>query len=315
MTRQSHANIIWQRRVQLLIGQDDGQWLDVSELRIRFQVEQALVGKPGHAVITVNNMANDTAQRIQREGAPVILQAGHEGNAGLIFRGTAIQIRRGRESQTDTFLEITAIDGDVAYMYATVNVSMAAGWTHTDQLKEMQKGMQAKGVDPGYTGELYQNKAVRGKALFGAVRDHMHDFSVSTGTEWAINMGKMDVVPVGGILPDEAFLLTPDTGLIGMPTQSVDGIHVRALLNPCFRAGAQVKLQNSSIVMAQINPAYADVTYNAPIDLDGAYKIYSVSHTGDTRGNDYYTDMICTGLNTPPPLSDVFRETVGNRGY
>ena len=102
---------------------------------------------------------------------------------------------------------------------------------------------------------------------------------------------------------DEAFLLTPDTGLIGMPTQSVDGIHVRALLNPCFRAGAQVKLQNSSIVMAQINPAYADVTYNAPIDLDGAYKIYSVSHTGDTRGNDYYTDMICTGLNTPPPLS------------
>lgn len=315
MTLQSHANIIWQRRVQLLIGQDDGQWLDVSELRIRFRVEQALVGKPGHAVITVNNMANDTAQRIQREGAPVILQAGHEGNAGLIFRGTAIQIRRGRESQTDTFLEITAIDGDVAYMYATVNVSMAAGWTHTDQLKEMQKGMQAKGVDPGYTGELYQNKAVRGKALFGAVRDHMHDFSVSTGTEWAINMGKMDVVPVGGILPDEAFLLTPDTGLIGMPTQSVDGIHVRALLNPCFRAGAQVKLQNSSIVMAQINPAYADVTYNAPIDLDGAYKIYSVSHTGDTRGNDYYTDMICTGLNTPPPLSDVFRETVGNRGY
>ena len=315
MTLQSHSNIIWQRRVQLLIGQDDGQWLDVSELRIRFHVEQALVGKPGHAVITVNNMANDTAQRIQREGAPVILQAGHEGNAGLIFRGTAIQIRRGRESQTDTFLEITAIDGDVAYMYATVNVSMAAGWTHTDQLKEMQKGMRAKGVDPGYTGELYQNKAVRGKALFGAVRDHMHDFSVSTGTEWAINMGKMDVVPVGGILPDEAFLLTPDTGLIGMPTQSVDGIHVRALLNPCFRAGAQVKLQNSSIVMAQINPAYADVTYNAPIDLDGAYKIYSVSHVGDTRGNDYYTDMICTGLNTPPPLSDVFRETVGNRGY
>lgn len=315
MTRQSHANIIWQRRVQLLIGQDDGQWLDVSELRIRFNVEQALVGKPGHAVITVNNMANDTAQRIQREGAPVILQAGHEGNAGLIFRGTAIQIRRGRESQTDTFLEITAIDGDVAYMYATVNVSMAAGWTHTDQLKEMQKGMQAKGVDPGYTGELYQNKAVRGKVLFGAVRDHMHDFSVSTGTEWAINMGRMDVVPVGGILPDEAFLLTPDTGLIGMPTQSVDGIHVRALLNPCFRAGAQVKLQNSSIVMAQINPAYADVTYNAPIDLDGAYKIYSVSHTGDTRGNDYYTDMICTGLNTPPPLSDVFKDTVGNRGY
>ena len=315
MTRQSHANIIWQRRAQLLIGQDDGQWLDVSELRIRFHVEQALVGKPGHAVITVNNMANDTAQRIQREGAPVILQAGHEGNAGLIFRGTAIQIRRGRESQTDTFLEITAIDGDVAYMYATVNVSMAAGWTHTDQLKELQKGMQAKGVDPGYTGELYQNKAVRGKALFGAVRDHMHDFSVSTGTEWAINMGKMNVVPVGGVLPDEAFLLTPDTGLIGMPTQSVDGVHVRALLNPCFRAGAQVKLQNSSIVMAQINPAYADVTYNAPIDLDGAYKIYSVSHTGDTRGNDYYTDMICTGLNTPPPLSSVFVETVGNRGY
>jgi len=110
-------------------------------------------------------------------------------------------------------------------------------------------------------------------------------------------------------------LLTPDTGLIGMPTQSVDGIHVRALLNPCFRAGTQVKLQNSSILEAQINPSGDEPTYNAPLDRDGACSPRQVSHTGDTRGNDYYTDMICTGLNTPPPLSSVFVETVGNRGY
>src|SRR5260364_382870 len=58
--------------------------------------------KTKHADILIFNVAPHTAQRIQKEFRCVELQAGYADNAGLIFSGTAIQIRRARLFFTDT---------------------------------------------------------------------------------------------------------------------------------------------------------------------------------------------------------------------
>ncbi|MGC8165472.1 hypothetical protein ACP3WT_28400, partial [Salmonella enterica] len=68
-----------------------------------------------------------TRQRIEQEFTRIVLQAGYAGNYGIIFDGSVKQVRRGRENQTDTYLDITAADGDSAYNFAVVNTSLAAG--------------------------------------------------------------------------------------------------------------------------------------------------------------------------------------------
>ncbi|MBU9534734.1 hypothetical protein KTE49_30340, partial [Burkholderia multivorans] len=122
------------RKVSLIIGFDSGEALDLSELRIVFRVQRGDLQTPNSARIRVYNVSATTARRAQKEFTRVVLQAGYEGNYGIIFDGQIKQVRRGRESQTDTFLDITAADGDSAYNFAVVNTTLAAGSVATDHV-------------------------------------------------------------------------------------------------------------------------------------------------------------------------------------
>ena len=306
----------WIRQLKLLIGTDSGEWLDASDLRVKFETVQALSSAPGKAVIRIYNLADATSKKIQSEGAPVQLMAGYGGNVGLVFRGQAMQIRRGRESATDKYLELVCQDGDTAIQYATINRTLAAGWTQADALGTAHESLKAHGVDPGYTGKLFDVKYPRAKAIFGAARDHLDRWAVSVGMDWQIKDGQLNAVPVTETIPGAAFELTPSTGLVGTPAQTVDGITLRALLNPSLRAGQQVHLSHDIISSGQQTPVYGQQTFYAPTDLDGFYKIYNSRVVGDTRGGDWYSDCVCVAMDAnTAPISSLFVSTVYNRGY
>lgn len=70
---------------------------------------------------------------------------------------------------------------------------------------------------------------------------------------------------------------------------------MRCLLNPKLRIGGRIKLDNKSIQQAK-----TDLKMGAQrppkMDSDGFYRILKVEFSGDTRGNDWYADMVCIGL-------------------
>jgi hypothetical protein len=106
------------RKCSLIVGDTAGNGLELSALRVTFTVNKADNQSPAHAIIRVYNLSDDTARTVQKEFTRVALQAGYEGDYGLIFSGTVSQVRKGRENPTDTFLEIVATDGDEAYNFA-----------------------------------------------------------------------------------------------------------------------------------------------------------------------------------------------------
>ena len=71
------------------------QAIDLSEFRIRFLVDQACVGKPTTAEITVYNIANSTIdlipgatnQDIRSRNILVTLEGGYQSNHAIIFQG------------------------------------------------------------------------------------------------------------------------------------------------------------------------------------------------------------------------------------
>ncbi|WP_457832633.1 hypothetical protein, partial [Staphylococcus aureus] len=81
------------------------------------------------------------------------------------------QVRRGRENQTDTYLDITAADGDSAYNFAVVNTSLAAGSTVEQHVQAACTAMAPFGVSLDYMFELPKNPLPRGKVMFGMARD------------------------------------------------------------------------------------------------------------------------------------------------
>lgn len=302
----------WLRKVSLIVGDSSGNGLDLSQLQIRFSIWSATTQSPKHAQIRIYNVSDATIKSVQQEFKQVFLQAGYDGSYGQIFGGTIKQARKGRESATDTFLDIIAADGDEAYNWSVVNATLAAGWSQTDYHKALLQTMSGYGITAGYKPDFAATQLPRGKVCYGMTRDYMRQLAGSTGSEWSIEDGQLHLVPTTAYLPGETPVITAATGMVGVPTQTVDGIVVRCLLNPNIKQGTQIKLDNASIQAASISVDYSATNYFPSLDADGFYKVYALNNNGDTRGSNFYTEMICAAVNGTAPISSNYTNAVNN---
>lgn len=297
----------WIRKISLVVlAEQDG--IDLSEFRIRFEIQAADFETPNNAVIRVYNLSRDSINKIRGKGefSRVVLNAGYEqGNFGVIFDGTIVQFRVGREGNIDTHLDIIAMDGDSQYNQSIIQSSISKGKKPEDLIKEAIKAMEAEG---GYIPTLEAEKNVanpRGAVLFGMARGHLRYLTTSLDYSWSIQNGKVNILPYTGYLPGEAVELNRATGVIGVPEQTDQGIKVRCLLNPKLRVGALVKLNDEEFNKlygrdpnGPLIPAtqWAGVQYNAPLSPDGTYRIYVINYDGDTRGQSWYCELICMAV-------------------
>lgn len=290
------------RKVSLVFGDGSNNTIDVSNLRIAFRVGKATVQTPNHAIIVVNNLSADTANRIQKEYKKVVLKAGYEGSFGVIFNGTSITTNRGRENQATTYLEISAAEGDQAYNFGVVNTSLAAGSTSKDRIEAARQAMEEHGVYGSYVPELNSNPAPRGTVVYGMARDTLRDEARTNNLDWSIQGDKLVQAPRAGVLPGAAVVLTEKTGLVGLPRQTEQGIVVTCLLNPNIKTGGKIKIDNASVQQATGNPDYTALNYFPSLSNDGFYKVLAVEYEGDTRGGPWYSKIICIALDGDIPL-------------
>jgi hypothetical protein len=300
---------LYLRRASLLLIDDAGERaLDLSEMHFQFRTAQQDEESPSNCYVRVWNLSEDTMQAARAEYAKVVLQAGYAaGPFGVIFQGTIKQFRIGKEPDgVSTFLDILAADGDLAYNFSVVRSSSAAGSTAGERIAAAVKVMEPNGASMGQllipaTGGVLP----RGKVLFGLARGIIRQEAAAQGATWTINDGRVNVVPLDGYLPGEAVVLNADTGLIGRVDQTEDGMQCRCLLNPKITVGGLVKIDNASINQTEAAPGaalvgaqlaynkYAGLQRYASISADGLYRVYVAEYVGDTRGNDWYVDLVC----------------------
>jgi hypothetical protein len=296
------------RTCKLIVFGSDLDGLDLSELRIKFSVKRSDTMTPNVADIRVYNLEEETAKRIRKEFTKVILQAGYEGNFGVIFQGNIKQVILGRESATDTFIDIVAGDGDRAYNFAIVNTTIAAGGDQLDQVNAAIGAMAPKGVTAGTIGEMPPEKLPRGKVMYGNARNYLRDVAQSSDKSWSIQDEKVTFIDKKAYLPNERVVLTSKTGMIGTPQQTNEGVNVKCLLNPLIRIGTKIEIDNASIARYKINLSVPNSPANipAPLSADGVYYVLVVEHSGDTRGIDWYSTLICLNIDvTTNPINSV----------
>ena len=102
------------RHCTLVVAGTSGEGLDLSQMRIGFDVKKTDAQTPNTAEIVVFNLSANTVKQIRKEFTRVILQAGYGENFGVIFDGNIKELVSGKEG-TDTTLSISAGDGDRAY--------------------------------------------------------------------------------------------------------------------------------------------------------------------------------------------------------
>jgi hypothetical protein len=319
------------RKWQLLL-KNSSTVLDISPLHFRFNITQNDLQSPDSARVRIFNLDPKTAAAIQNEYTDITLLAGYQdaesgekGNFGTIFTGTLKQSKVGRENETDTFLDIYAADGDIAYNYSTIQQPLAAGQTAQDAVGALSKQMGTP-LDPAappfdLTGAAY----ARGKVLSGMCRDEMRNLGVTHNFSWTIRNGKLVIIPFTAYLPGTAVNVNSANGMIGVPEQTQDGIKIKLLLNPQLRVGCAVKLDNKDIISSGlglgVDPATLfDVPGNTaaqnqalvaaavaasvpPIAADGLYRVLVCEYEGDNRGEPWFSEITCLQINPSVPAA------------
>lgn len=279
----------WLRKYRLLIvPKSGGNAIDVSQLRITFICEKSTTETPNFSQITVYNLAGSTIASI-KAGDKVILEAGYQnGNCGMIFTGEIVQPYTSNSDNTDIALTLIVQDGDAYLNSAFTAQTIGKKATPKDILSACSAGSEGLGT---ISKLLPQTKLPRGKVLFGKSAYYVKQIARTTRGQFYVEDGKVNIVAAPDYDPSTAVELNPSTGLIGIPSQTDDGVSGQCLLNPSIKLNTLIYI-NASLVSAKAATKGEDGAVKvSDKNSDGVYRVVKLTYEGDTYGDPWYCNF------------------------
>ncbi|MBG6211673.1 hypothetical protein IWQ49_006364 [Labrenzia sp. EL_126] len=253
-----------------------------DQLKIAFTISKSVSSNANTADITLYNLAEATRSGVGKEFDSITLEAGYmpldeAGNVGVIFKGAIRDVEHRREGP-DILTIISCGDGDTALRRATISKSFPAGTPVTDVIDEISKELQAEGITKGefkYPESLETKTFKRPYAACGSCMKELDLIGRGNDFYWSVQNETLELVPGDGFIGSVA-LITPDTGMIGTPAITDNGVRVSALLNPEIRPNRRVQIKSDTLEM------------NGD---DGMYRVSSVTYSGNNWDGDFKVDI------------------------
>jgi hypothetical protein len=284
------VTVLFGRKYRVIVASaTSGGGLDVSQLKCRFTVAKTLTQDPNYSDITIYNLSAESEGALIMLGSRVILEAGYEGqdHYGCIFDGQVVQSIRSKEKGTDYLLTLVCLDGDGYLNQNLIQATLAAG----QSARTIAESCVTKAEIPAYGGAistgLSEQKLARGRVLFGAPSDILRQVAQSNQAQLYVEDGTVHIIKAPDVPSGEAIRLTPETGLVGSVEQTEDGCRGICLLNPRIRLNTLLSIPAQSVVARHMDK---DKSATA-ISQGGIYRVAAITHKGDTRGDDWYTQF------------------------
>lgn len=306
------STLQWKRFAEVLIGNSAaGTGIAVRDLRIEFEVVKTIGRTPNTAMIKIRNLAPENEEKVKGEFDEVLINAGYEGSAVLLFAGNIRHTFRYRDGN-DWIMQIDAADGDDDFRNSIVNAALAAGTTISQAVDKLVSSFKSTTLGHAI---LKDQKRLRGRVMSGPSRKFFDEIAAECDANWSIQDGRLEIVPVQSTLPTEAIVIRADTGMVEAPEIDNKGIKVKCLLNPRIRVNGKIQLDNNDLKakIAQERDKKPGAKHRKPsktakkelerLDPDGIYKVYKVEHKGDTRGGgkDWVSTTHCVALERSIP--------------
>lgn len=255
--------------------------ISLHELMIEFSITKDLSSSANSAEISIYNLNEDHRNSIGKVFDEITLEAGYlppegGGNVGIIFKGAVRDVEHTRDGP-NIKTTINCGDGSKALRKATISKSFPKGTPVKDVVEELYKSMEKQGVKRGEWKfpEQMPEKFKRPYATCGLCRDELDTIGRGNKFYWSLQNETFEIVPadgyVGGVV-----VISPETGMIGSPSITDNGVRVSALLNPEVRPGRRVQVKSQTLEM------------NA---ADGMYRVSSLTFSGDNQKGDFKMDI------------------------
>lgn len=289
---------------------DKDMAIDVSDLRCIFTVKYDVNSFITIGTLAIYNLNVETETSIIKEGMQISIFAGYEqAQYGEVFTGDIIQIIRNREDGVNYKLEILAANAIKDFDWNFVRSSIAANSDPRQQIKAVCEKADKKMQVGEVSKNLSQQTLPRGKILFGKPFKYLRDIAIHNNAFFEKSGGKVNMHGVNDEIPENMTVkLAPETGLVGTPKYTDNGIIIKTLLDPRIKPRTLIWIDNSIIqrTLISIDPQMQtkkDTKGNASasneqqnqknmFDKDGEYEALSITHQGDTWGDEWTTEII-----------------------
>lgn len=284
--RGAYSDWLYGRRYRVFVDLGNNQAFDVSELRCEFNVVKTAFLEINESTLTIYNLSPNTENKLIKAGQRIIIEAGYTGSQyGVIFAGKVVQPIRSKENAVDYKLTLVSMDEEVYASYGLVGVSLVAQQSARDAVN----AVLTKATYKQQAGELtnFNIKYPRGKVMFGSPQQFLKDIARSENATYFSNDGKVNIISATDVPKGQILSFGPDSGLIGTPTQTEYGISLKVLMNPRIEINSLFHVDNKKIEgykYQQGNPVRR-------LDQEGIYRVVRIRHVGDTRGEDWYTEI------------------------
>jgi hypothetical protein len=259
----------WEREARLEVGDAGSTGKSWSGLRLAFKVEKDDNPAPDEGTISIWNLSQESREGIVK-GQLARLFAGYRDTPQpCIIQGDIRKVSHKKDG-LDVVTELTVADGGIVYQTARLSRTwrgpVGARTILADVAASMGLGIAALPVD------LPDIQFLRGFSALGPARETLDTIAKTTGARWTIQDGEIVFTRNRKATTETAFILSPDSGLVGSPERMEDGtVTATCLLNGLIRPRRKVEIQSA--------------------ETNGFFIVKKVTHDGDTFGQNYYTTI------------------------
>ena len=243
-------------------------------LHIKFSVDKSDSETPNTASVSLWNLSPEHLSILNEKDCVVSLRAGYETHMSLILVGAITYIETSLDvGDRETSIEIA--DGRIELRDCYLSLSYS-GVINTKKIIEDIAADMGVTVTFSYNAQFAE--LPNGFAFVGTGRVALDNACASSGLQWGIQNGVLQVKNSGDVMSREVYVLSPETGLIGIPkkvnyganaenAEEESGYEVEYFLNGAIGIGDYIRLES-------------EVT-------QGYYRMRSVELRGDNLEGDW----------------------------
>lgn len=310
---------------------EDGEQLEVltsnawepEALRMTFDVLQSTLPSPWwYADIVIYNLNTPEIQNILLNATWVTLKAGFQSPpllSSIIWDGPILQVLFDREEVVDFRVTLHCVANplvmdDIIGFSTGPFASQAQIVARMAQEIDLPAMSAANGTLSSYAEQVMTAKQYpRGKQVFGKIGKYLTQIADDQFmTTWRDgSKAYMSEISDGTVVPTPDFIYSPPfppnatppglpsgvtKSVIGTPRQTPFGVIFTVLLDPRLKVQLPpqvAQLTRTLITQLVVNPGE---TVASPMSANLNFFVAQVRHFGDSRGNDWYTEV--TGYNT-----------------
>lgn len=270
------------RQYRLAAGQAGGTGFEIGEtsktqpvpLHVNFSLQKSDLETQNTGRVTVWNLNPSQLAVLNEKDCVVSLRAGYGNQLPLIFAGIVSYVCTSLDG-ADRKTEIEVIDNlvEVRDTYVAVSYNGTVNWKTIFDDVAAQMGVA---ISYSYNAEFVD--IANGFSFVGLARDIMTKGCKCCNLSWSLQNGVMQVKKPGDVMSKEVFVLSPDSGLLGIPARVVLtqedstaenqlGWDVEYFLNGAINIDDYVKLESGTVT--------------------GFFRVYSLEISGDNVSGDW----------------------------